>query len=294
MSTKKPNPQELIPAFLGDPEREGLTSAQQDLREPEYVEKLPDLADEEDTEPGPFPSLVHDFDSYEQGSEPARVATGSAAPELSQGAWRERAFLPRGTMPGDQVLAELGRALKLASMQVGKELEATRVALKTEWMPFLRQAVEQAGGDGLDALLSKLLAPPGKPAKDRLVSELSVAMKRVEAAPSLSLLLAEGKRVYEAVRRALRDPEPKKISFKWLERELEGRIEIDALLAIVWASDDELAQRLDHVESTLEGLRAQLRGLPGAQPSGMFSNFARLKVEKTVVEAEQRRRSLRG
>jgi hypothetical protein len=35
-----------------------------------------------------------------------------------------------------------------------------------------------------------------------------------------------------------------------------------------------------------------MRALPAKQPGGIFSNFARVKVEKRVMDAEARRRGL--
>ena len=40
-------------------------------------------------------------------------------------------------------------------------------SIKVELLPLLRQALELAGGDGVDAYLEKLLAPPGPTANTR-------------------------------------------------------------------------------------------------------------------------------
>jgi hypothetical protein len=103
----------------------------------------------------------------------------------------------------------------------------------------------------------------------------------------------EAKAVIESVARATDPDSATRISLKVLEKQLEGRIDVDALLEILFADDAALADRLDQVERTIETLRDQMRGMPGSQPDGMFSNFARLKVEKKIIEAEQARRGPR-
>ncbi len=209
---------------------------------------------------------------------------------VSQSGWRERNFAPRGTMPPAQVLAGIDRALKIAAMQRGP-VDRTRHALKAEWLPLLRQAVEQAGGDGLDAMLAQLEAPPGVRPKDLLLHELYLVMDRLNRAKDLSALVTEGRRVSAAVKKALAQPAPKKLSLRYADVELEGRMEVDALLGIFFCSAAELADRLLHVTRTLETLREQLRSLPGASPDGLFRNFGKLKLEIRLIEAERRRRS---
>ncbi|MHB8872095.1 MAG: hypothetical protein ACYC8T_00265, partial [Myxococcaceae bacterium] len=167
-----------------------------------------------------------------------------------------------------------------------------RATLKSTWAPLLRQAVEQGGGDGLDAHLRAILKVSGRAGLDPLVNELYASMKRLNAARQMTVLALEAKSMVDAVARAVDPDTATRISLKVLERELEGRIDVDALLEILFSDDDELAERHDGVERTLDSLREQLRAMPGSQPDGMFSNYARLKVEKRVIEGEQARRGL--
>jgi hypothetical protein len=83
---------------------------------------------------------------------------------------------------------------------------------------------------------------------------------------------------------------PRKLSFKVLERELEGKLEVDELFLLAVSDDGELSRRLKEIGSTMESLRDQLKKRPGKQPDGMYSNFVRLKAEVRVLAAELRRR----
>ncbi|MHB8872094.1 MAG: hypothetical protein ACYC8T_00260, partial [Myxococcaceae bacterium] len=67
----------------------------------------------------PPPPRPRARDVYEGSgkSDPRKAAQSEAAPEVSRGAWRERAFVPRGTMPGEQILSELEKGVQLASLQ---------------------------------------------------------------------------------------------------------------------------------------------------------------------------------
>src|SRR5439155_146645 len=151
--------------------------------------------------------------------------------------------------------------------------------LKERWLPLLRQAVEQAGGDGLDGVLSSLLGKP-KPARDPLVNDLVALIGKLNREENSGKLLDESKKALELVRGALSSKTARKVSLKWLERELEGRIEVDTLLSILFSDDEQLKTRLASVDEALSQLRGQFSTMPGAHPDGMFSNFSRLKVEK--------------
>jgi hypothetical protein len=96
--------------------------------------------------------------------------------------------------------------------------------------------------------------------------------------------------VIATVQRVLGFEKPRKLSFKALERELEGKLEVDELLLIAVSDDSELTRRLKEIGGTMESLRDQLKKRPGKQPDGMFSNFVRLKAEVRVLDAELRRR----
>lgn len=271
---------------------------------PEDLEGLEDFPEDEDekTIPG-YPlggdlfedsrvesAVVLDPRSTTQG----RYSAVRAAPEVSQGPWRERAFIPRGVVPKEQILEGIEQALQIAAIQKGS-LDRVRIALRAELMPNLRQAVEQAGGDGLDGWLSRLLDPPGKAARDPLLQTLAAQMGRFGRADTSEALLAEVRALAQTVKKALFNPAAKKLSLEQLEDELEGRLEVDTLLGILFALDPELEKQREQVARTLESLRMQLRGLPGSSPEGLMWNFTRLKVEQKVIEAEQKRRTaLRG
>lgn len=230
-------------------------------------------------------------DSYEASrvkADPA-AAERESAPEVSRGAWRERAFVPRGFMPADEVVSGLETALRDA--QAKPTVAAAREALRGAWAPLLRQAVEQGGGDGLDAAVRATLGLPGPAGLDPLVGQLCLAMRNLGAATRLPDLTSAARAAIRAVTEAVDPDSATRISLKVIERQLEGRIDVDALLEILFATDDELAGRRAQVDRTLDSLREQLKAMPGVQPDGMYSNYTRLKVEKQLVDAELARRA---
>ncbi|MEN9800673.1 MAG: hypothetical protein RL653_4370, partial [Pseudomonadota bacterium] len=80
-----------------------------------------------------------------------------------------------------------------------------------------------------------------------------------------------------------------KLSLKVMEKELEGRVDVAALLQLLFATDAELAAQGDHVDKAIDRLRQELRQAV-AQPAGMMWNFSRLKTERRVITAELKRR----
>ncbi len=211
------------------------------------------------------------------------------APEVRQSRWHDRSAAPRGVLPAEAVLKGLDEALQKAG-QAKAPVGAVREQLKADWLPLLRQVVEQAGGDGMDAYVTQLLSPPGRQAVTPLVDALAAGMERLEAAPDADTLRARAQELRSLVARTLEDPAPRPISLELQERELDGRVDVDTLLSIRFASSAELATRRTRAEKMLADLRQQLRVLQGVQPDGLFSNFARVKVEKRVMDAEARRR----
>jgi hypothetical protein len=219
----------------------------------------------------------------------ARNTSTEAAREVSQGAWRERVFAPRGVMSRDELLEGLTQGLRATEGRPGPLAELYGF-LRQGWLPFLRQAVEQAGGDGFDAWLKFILKPPAPHGTDALVIELAAGFERLRQAQIPADFFREGWNVIDAVRRALEAERPRKLSFKVLERELEGKLEVHELLLILFMGESELRLRVGEVSSTLESLKSQLKATPGAKPDGLYSNYGRLKAELRVVEAEIRRR----
>jgi hypothetical protein len=218
-----------------------------------------------------------------------KALTGDTAPEVSQGAWRERAFTPRATMGRAEMLTALRLALEPSKVE-GRTPRVVFDALRLEWLPVLRQAMEQAGGDGLDAWLLTALKPPGRVPTAPLLTEMVAAFGAMRQATELAGLLAQAQGVIEAVERATAS-NPRRVSFKQMERELEGKVEIHELLLILFSTGPELEARLEEITRTMETLRGQLKSMPGAKPDGMYSNFARLKAEARVLTAELTRRS---
>ncbi|MBI3183688.1 MAG: hypothetical protein HYZ28_16240 [Myxococcales bacterium] len=285
------------PNVDGLPPGEGLPNLPEGIP-PEELERLLGAAPlPEPALPAGFPEglppgVPTDLDTYEDSKrhDVKRDTSTEVAPEVSH-VWRERAFAPRGVVPREEILTQLDRALRVASAAKAPP-EKVWVALKGEWMPFLRQAVEQAAGDGLDAYLAHVI--DGKPPPKGMLLELALGMERTGQADHTQAIVAEGRKVIEAVRSALNSAAAKKISLKGIERHLDSRVDLGDVLQILFESDAELEKRLGHTDRTLESLRAQLKEMPGGQPEGMLSAFARLKVETRLIEAEQRRRGPRG
>ncbi|WP_146209650.1 hypothetical protein [Vitiosangium sp. GDMCC 1.1324] len=224
-----------------------------------------------------------------ESTSPGSPAFTGVAPEVRQSRWHDRSAAPRGVLSAEAVLKGLDEALQKAA-QSKAPVGATRGQLKADWLPLLRQAVEKAGGDGLDAYVTQLLSPPGRKAMTPLVSDLASGMERLEAAPDATTLHTTARELRAVVDRALGASAPPVVSLELQEREMDGRVDVDTLLSIRFASNAELTERRARAEKTLEDLRQQMRALSGLQPDGLFSNFARVKVEKRVMDAEARRR----
>lgn len=220
---------------------------------------------------------------------PGSPSFTGVAPEVRQSRWHDRSAAPRGVLPAEAVLKGLDEALQKAG-QAKAAVGPVREQLKVDWLPLLRQVVEQAGGDGMDAYVTQLLSPPGRQAVTPLVDALAAGMERLEAATDAESLRVGAQALRALVARTLEDAAPRPISLELQERSLDGRVDVDTLLSIRFASSAELATRRTRAEKTLEDLRQQMRALQGVQPDGLFSNFARVKVEKRVMDAEARRR----
>jgi hypothetical protein len=219
----------------------------------------------------------------------ARNTSTEAAREVSQGAWRDRVFAPRGVVSRDELLEGLTQGLRATEGRAARLAELYGF-LRQGWLPLLRQAVEQAGGDGFDAWLGFILKPPAPQGVDVLVIELAAGFERLRQAQIPADFFREGWNMIDAVRRALESGRPRRLSFKVLERELEGKLEVHELLLILFLGESELRLRVGEVSSALESLKAQLKASPGAKPDGLYSNYGRLKSELRVLEAEVRRR----
>lgn len=210
-----------------------------------------------------------------------------AAPEVSQGAWRERAFKPRGRLTAEEIAHDLREIVRFAvTWHEGLAEMATR--LKREWIPLLQQAVEQVGGDGFDSKVGALVGKK-KAGVDPFLGELIAALRALDTSPTQEELWLQADRIIALIEAAF--AKPKKLSLKVLERELEGRLGVDEVLSILIATDDELQARGAKVRETLDTLREELRsGAPGAQPTGLLWNFTRVKAERILIDAELRAR----
>lgn len=222
------------------------------------------------------------IDTYEDSAvktDPRARPLKEAAPEVGS-TFHERAFVPRGTLPPEEVLAGLRGALPV--------LELNTDALVVAWQPCLRQAVEQVAGDGVDAWVSRLRKPPGKIALHPFLAQLVEQIAALHLAPPADRPAA-AERVIALVESAL--AKPMRVSLRSLERDLEGRVDLETLLATSFASSAFLDQRDQQLDETLESLRAQLKQMPGKQPEGMLWNFTRLKAEKELIALERGRRA---
>lgn len=241
---------------------------------------------------GPLSDLYQDSQIQIDPGLKARLRT--AAPEVSQGAWRERAFQPRSTLSAEEIAQGLKAALKAAlvgSPSPTASPDEARREVKAAWLPYVRQAVEQAGGDGIDALIGAVTGKRHLQAKVPFVGELLRGYQAMNAAGTMDDFLGEAGKVQSVVDRALGSEKPAKLSFKGLEKELEGRLDLDEMLVLLSSTDEELAARLVEVKSSLDNLRNELKASLGAQPNALLWNFSRLKAERLIIEGEQRRRS---
>lgn len=246
---------------------------------------------------GRFPLIVttDDFEDSQVNTDIRRkIQAEKAAPEVSQGPWRERAFTPRGVMSREEIVKGLEQVLKMNAMRAqSMKFDKVRGALKQEFLPLLRQAVEQAGGDGIDSWVSAITHPPGKKAKDPMLMDLSIRMDKVNRGNTSKEVLLAGQELAKVAVKYLSNPNPPRLSLKGLEHELEGRIDVEVIITILFLDENELKSRLKSVDASLDQLRTQLRGMAGAG-EGLMWNFSRLKVEKKVLEAELKRRAPRG
>ncbi len=259
-------------------------------KSPPVLDKFPARSGRDDFQSGPTPrtnpgSPILSGETTNSG----RTDFTGVAPEVRQSRWHDRSSAPRGVLPPDAVMRSFNEALQRA-LKSTAALATTRAQLKADWLPLLRQVVEQAGGDGLDAYVTQLMSPPGRQATTPLVADLARLMDRLEAAKELKALEAVGLELRGTVARTLADRSARPVSLELQERELDGRMDVDALLSIRFASAAELAERRARADKSLDGMRQQMRAIPGTPPESLLSSFSRAKVEKRVLDAEAHRR----
>lgn len=217
-------------------------------------------------------------------------AVAEAAPEVSQGPWRERAYVARGVMQRAEIAEALTSSLR-TSLGSANHPRVAFDAIKPAWMPVLRQAVEQAGGDGIDCWLNGLVAPPNRNPRQTVFVDIAEALLRMRGARDLGLFEEEGLKLIERIDGLLGVPMRARISFKAMEKELEGKLEIDELISIRAASDDELQRRFTEIGASLTKLRDEIRGSATHQSGGIYANFVRLKYEVKLLDLEMKRRA---
>ncbi len=213
-----------------------------------------------------------------------------AAPEVSQGPWRERAYQARTAMDRQEINAELLGALR-TSLGSANHPRVAMDALRPVWLPVLRQALEQGGGDGIDSWLNCLFTPPGRLARHSLFNDIADALIRLRTARDLALFEEEALKLVDRIDTVLSAPARAKLSFKLMEKELEGKLEVDEVLTVRAGVDEELNRRFTEIGASMTKLRDEIRTLPGTQPGGMFANFVRLKYELKLLDLEMKRRS---
>jgi hypothetical protein len=213
------------------------------------------------------------------------VPAREVAPELSQGKWRERVVLHRHVLTREEIVERLERTLH----DVVNQFDGADVLFQG-WLPLLRQVVEQAGGDGMDAWLNAILRPPGRPPRVGLVDELASAMRHIFRTDSTEDLEQAAKAVIKQIDRALSRPDRPRLSLAVMERDLEGKIDVDSLLRLKFLTTDGLERAVKEFRNAIEQLRNQSSSQPGHNAAGMYANFSRLTLELRVAEAEQRHR----
>jgi hypothetical protein len=206
------------------------------------------------------------------------------------GARREREYGPRTELTQAEVVEALERSLRVL-MTSASHPRVAYDGLRQAWFPALRQAVEQLGGDGIDSWLTSLLQPPGRLPADPFFSDLVTALQHMRGARDVAQLEEEALKAIELVRRVGRAGPPRRLSVQVLEGELEGALDLEALLTMAAAAPDDLRRRLGEIDSSMQVLRDQLTRAPGHPPEGLAGRFARLKAELRVLDGELRRRS---
>ncbi len=216
---------------------------------------------------------------------------GETAPEVSQGAWRERAFVPRGTMSSEEMVQTLERAVD-TTVHLPSQIKDVAQTVFVSWLPVLRQAIEQYGGDGLDAWLLHILSGKAPNASvNPFVEQLAVAVGPMLRSTTPQEVERLATAAIAIVKSASDNGKPAKLSFKQMERLLEGKLEVHELFFIKMADLDTLTKRMQEILGAMETLRAQLKSMPGKQPDGMYANFVRLKAEARVIDAELKHRA---
>src|SRR5262249_55552473 len=131
----------------------------------------------------------------------------------------------------------------------------------------------------------------GKPGINLVLVELFVAFEQMRAADTVEAMLAIAGHAISGVTATLEAPSRRPCSFKVLERELEGKIDVDGLILFLLSSDADLPRRARESGQPRERFGEGEKKAPGAKPEGMYSTFARLKAEAKLIDGELKRRA---
>ena len=219
-----------------------------------------------------------------------QVAAAFQRREIAPEAWREQAVAQRAVLGPGEIVDSMARSLRVMMTSASHPRVAFE-GIREAWLPALRQAIERAGGDGIDSWLAELFDASGPPPAVSFFQELGASLRRMRQSRDVALLEEEALKSIELVRRACQAPGPRPLSFKRMEGDLEGTLEVDQLLHVIASSEDELARRLAEIGATMEQLREQLRSRRGNQPEGLYASFIQLKAELRVLDGELRRRA---
>lgn len=208
----------------------------------------------------------------------------------SKSAPKEATPAPRPKVAPPEILA--GLQVRLLDATSAKESQAGLVKrLAKEWLPLLRHAVEQGGGDGIDSWLNVVLKLPAvSNGIDVLLIELGVTFERMRGAEDVASAVAEAGYAIDAVQRALKSP--RRLSLKGLQRELDGKLDVEDVLKVVLAGVPELEQRLAELAPILTKQKEQFSQMGRSKADGLYLNYARLKAERRLIEGELERRKL--
>jgi AcrR family transcriptional regulator len=188
------------------------------------------------------------------------LTPSEAAPVVSQGAWRERAFIPRGVMARDAMLQALRDELAKV-LEVGGNPARLVEPLLEAWLPVLPLGVEQAGGDSLDAWLAPLRAldPDGDPIAE-LTTYISAKLRMAREAPQASRLFANeilhgapaiGGFLGGTLKRLV--DEKAAVIRSWAKRGLIAPLDPHQLIFAIWATTQHYADFDAQVAAVLGG-----------------------------------------
>lgn len=230
-------------------------------------------------------------DEARQHFQPKKPKHTKVALEVKPSTRGDKLYVPRNVMTAPEILAGIETQITLARNAAAQNKRFDFIAenFRTGVQPALRQAVEQAGGDGVDAWLRQTLRPPGPPAHTPLVMALANTARAIRTATKADELLELAPQFLPTIREAF--AEPQRASLKVAEKELEGHLDVGELLEVLFASDEELASREDELNKVIEDMRQVLKAVTGGRADGSYGNWSRFKAKQRLLVAERKRRT---